>query len=256
MAKLEVELIPALSDNYIYLAHEPESGETAVVDPAEAKSVLEAAKAKGWTITHILNTHHHGDHTAGNKEVKQATGAPIVGPSYDQARIPGLDVALSEGDTYSVGNATAEVFFTPGHTRGHISFWFKDADVLFSGDTLFALGCGRLFEGDARQMWDSLQKLRRLPDSVKVYCGHEYTMTNVRCATDIEPDNQELQAYKQRVEDLRGAGKPTIPADLGEEKRCSPFLRADDPALAQALGMAGADPVDVFAAVREKRNGY
>jgi hydroxyacylglutathione hydrolase len=256
MAKLEVELIPALSDNYVYLAHEPESGQTAVVDPAEAKPVLQMAQRKGWTITHILNTHHHGDHTAGNKEVKEATGAPIVGPKYDEARIPGIDVALSEGDTYSVGNATAEVFFTPGHTRGHICFWFKDADVLFSGDTMFALGCGRLFEGSAEDMWTSLKKLRELPDSVQVYCGHEYTLTNVKCATDIEPDNRQLQDYRHRVEELRAAGKPTIPAGLGEEKVCSPFLRADDPKLAEAMGMAGADPVDVFAAVREKRNGY
>lgn len=256
MAKLEVELIPALSDNYIYLAHEPESGETAVIDPAEARPVLEAAKAKGWTITHILNTHHHGDHTAGNREVQEATGAKIVGPKYDEARIPGIQVALEEGDTYSVGNATAEVFFTPGHTRGHICFWFKDADVLFSGDTLFSLGCGRLFEGTPEDMWSSLQKLRKLPDTVLVFCGHEYTQTNARCALDCDPDNEKLQAYAKQINEMRTAGRPTIPATLGEEKLTNPFLRADDPALAEAMGMAGAKPVEVFAAVREKRNGY
>jgi len=256
MAKLEVELIPALSDNYIYLAHEPDSGETAVVDPAEAKPVLEAAKAKGWTITHILNTHHHGDHTGGNKEVQQATGAPIVGPKYDEGRIPGIQVALEEGDSYALGNAAAKVFFTPGHTRGHICFWFEDADVLFSGDTLFALGCGRLFEGSPADMWESLQKLRRLPDTCLVFCGHEYTQTNARCARDCDPENAKLKAYADRIQQQRAAGKPTIPAQLGEEKACNPFLRADDPGLAQAIGMAGAAPVEVFAAVREKRNGY
>jgi hydroxyacylglutathione hydrolase len=256
MATLQVELIPVLSDNYVYLAHEPESGETAVVDPAESGPVLAAAKAKGWRITHILNTHHHGDHTGGNQEVQEATGAPIVGPKYDEGRIPGIQVALEEGDHYRVGNAQAEVFFTPGHTRGHICFWFKDAGVLFSGDTLFAMGCGRLFEGSADDMWDSLQKLRQLPDQTMVYCGHEYTQTNARCAADCEPDNREVAERKRQVDALRAAGKPTIPFQLGEDKRTSPFLRADAPALAQALGMAEAKPVDVFAAVREKRNGY
>ncbi len=256
MARLDVELVPALSDNYIYLAHEPDSGETAVVDPAVAKPVLDAAERKGWRITHILNTHHHGDHTGGNLEVQQATGAPIVGPKYDEARIPGIQIALAEGDTYKVGGAEAQVFFTPGHTRGHICFWFQDAGVLFSGDTLFALGCGRLFEGTAEQMWSSLQKLRKLPDATRIYCGHEYTRTNARCALTVDPDNARLQEYARRIDALRAENKPTIPAEMGLEKAANPFLRADDPALAAAMGMAGAEPVEVFAAVREKRNAF
>ena len=185
-----------------------------------------------------------------------AGGAPIVGPKYDEGRIPGIQVALEEGDSYALGNAAAKVFFTPGHTRGHICFWFEDADVLFSGDTLFALGCGRLFEGSPADMWESLQKLRRLPDTCLVFCGHEYTQTNARCARDCDPENAKLKAYADRIQQQRAAGKPTIPAQLGEEKACNPFLRADDPGLAQAIGMAGAAPVEVFAAVREKRNGY
>jgi len=256
MAQLDVELVPVLSDNYVYLAHEPESGETAVVDPAVAGPVLDAAERRGWRITHILNTHHHGDHTGGNLEVQKGTGAPIVGPKYDEARIPGIQIALEEGDTYKVGNAEAQVFFTPGHTRGHICFWFPDAGVLFSGDTLFALGCGRLFEGTAEQMWASLQKLRKLPDATRIYCGHEYTQTNARCALTVDPDNARLREYARRIDTLRAEGKPTIPAEMGLEKAANPFLRADDPALAAAMGMAGADPVDVFAAVREKRNTF
>lgn len=256
MARLEVELVPVLSDNYVYLAHEPDSGDTAVVDPAVAEPVLAAAKARGWTITHILNTHHHGDHTGGNMEVQKATGAPIVGPKYDERRIPGIQIALEEGDTYRVGNAEAEVFFTPGHTSGHICFWFKDAGVLFSGDTLFALGCGRLFEGTAEQMWNSLQKLRRLPPETRIYCGHEYTQTNARCALTVDPDNTRLKDYAQRINELRRDGKPTIPAEMGVELETNPFLRADDPALAATMGMSGASPVEVFAAVRERRNQF
>ncbi|RDD61755.1 hydroxyacylglutathione hydrolase [Ferruginivarius sediminum] len=256
MAQLEVELVPALSDNYIYLAHEPESGETAVVDPAVAEPVLKAAEKKGWTISHILNTHHHGDHTGGNLEIQRATGAPIVGPKYDEARIPGLQVALEEGDTYKVGNAEAKVFFTPGHTRGHICFWFHNADVIFTGDTLFALGCGRLFEGDAAQMWNSLQKLRDLPPQTRIYCGHEYTQTNARCALSVDPDNAKLKERAKRIDELRAKGQPTIPSTLGEELETNPFLRADDPGLAQALGMGGADPVAVFAEVRQRRNNF
>jgi hydroxyacylglutathione hydrolase len=256
MAQLEVELVPALRDNYIYLAHAPESGATAVVDPAEARPALEAAERKGWRITHILNTHHHGDHTGGNREVQAATGATIVGPSYDADRIPGIQVQVSEGDTCAVGDATAQVFFTPGHTRGHICFWFAEANVLFSGDTLFALGCGRLFEGTAAQMWESLQKLRKLPDATRIYCGHEYTQTNARCALSVDPDNKRLQEYARIIDTLRAADQPTIPAQMGMEKATNPFLRADDPALAEAMGMSGAEPVEVFAAVREKRNGF
>lgn len=256
MAQLEVELVPALSDNYIYLAHEPESGETAVVDPAVAEPVLAAAEQKGWRISHILNTHHHGDHTGGNAGVQKATGAPIVGPKYDEGRIPGIQVALSEGDTYRVGSAEAQVIFTPGHTRGHICFWFHNADVLFSGDTLFAMGCGRLFEGDAAQMWTSLQKLRKLPGGTRIYCGHEYTQTNARCALSVDPDNAELQERARRVDALRAEGKPTIPATMADELATNPFLRADSPGLAAALDMSGADAVDVFAEVRERRNHF
>lgn len=256
MAALEIELIPALRDNYIYLLHEPDSGETAVVDPAEAAPALAAAEVRGWRIGHILNTHHHNDHTGGNLEIKQRTGAVIVGPKADQGRIPGIDIALDEGDRYDVGEATAEVFFVPGHTSGHIAFWFRDSDALFCGDTLFSLGCGRLFEGTPKQMWQSLQKLRDLPPQTRIYCGHEYTQSNARFAMAIDPENTDLQAQSRDIDVRRADGRPTIPAKLEVECRTNPFLRADDAELAAQIGLAGADPVAVFAKVRELKDRF
>lgn len=254
MAKLEIALIPALSDNYVYLAHDPASGATAVVDPAEAAPVLAALEQRGWTLTHILNTHHHADHIGGNEELKARFGVPIVGPRADAARIPGIDVEVGDGDTYDFAGHQARVFDTPGHTRGHIAFWFPDSEALFCGDTLFALGCGRLFEGTPQQMWDSLCKLRALPDATRVYCGHEYTQSNARFALTIEPDNEELRARAAAIDALRAKGEPTIPSTLGEEKRTNPFLRADVPEVQEAVGMAGADPAAVFGEIRKRKD--
>lgn len=254
MAKLEIALIPALSDNYVYLAHDPASGATAVVDPAEAAPVLAALEQRGWTLTHILNTHHHADHIGGNEELKARFGVPIVGPRADAERIPGIDVEVGDGDTYDFAGHQARVFDTPGHTRGHIAFWFPDSEALFCGDTLFALGCGRLFEGTPQQMWDSLCKLRALPDATRVYCGHEYTQSNARFALTIEPDNEELRARAAAIDALRAKGEPTIPSTLGEEKRTNPFLRADVPEVQEAVGMAGADPAAVFGEIRKRKD--
>jgi hydroxyacylglutathione hydrolase len=256
MAALQIELVPVLSDNYVYLLHEPESGETAVVDPAVADAPLAAAERRGWRITRILNTHHHPDHTGGNLEVKKATGAPIVGPKPDRDRIPGIDVEVDEGDLYDVGDQTAKVFFTPGHTRGHIAFWFESSRALFCGDTLFALGCGRLFEGTPAQMWDSLGKLRRLPAETRIYCGHEYTQANARFALSVDPDNARLQERAREIDALRADKQPTIPSTIGEELETNPFLRADDAGLARQVGLEGADPVEVFAEVRRRKDSF
>lgn len=253
---LDVEIVPVLSDNYVWLAHEPASGETAVVDPAVAAPVLEAAANRGWRITHILNTHHHGDHVGGNLEIKRATGCTIVGPKPDAARIPGIDIAVDEGDRVRLGQEEAEVLFVPGHTRGHIAYWFAAAKALFCGDTLFALGCGRLFEGTPQQMWNSLSKLRRLPDDTRVYCAHEYTQSNARFALTVDPDNDALRTRAKVVDSVRAAGRPTVPSTLGEERATNPFLRADDPALAAAVGLRGADPVEVFAEVRRRKDVF
>jgi len=189
-------------------------------------------------------------------EGKEKTGATVVGPKPDQGRIPGIDVAVDEADTFRLGEAEAEIFFIPGHTRGHIAFWFRESKALFSGDTLFLMGCGRLFEGTPEQMWSSLSKLRELPGDTRVYCGHEYTQANLRFALAVEPDNEALQARAQQVEALRAEGKPTVPGTMSDERATNPFLRADEPSLARHLGLEGVDPVKVFAEVRQRKDSF
>ena len=254
MAKLEIEVLPALSDNYVYLLHEPESGARGVVDPAEAGPVLARLAELGCGLDWILSTHHHFDHTGGNIEIKEATGCRIVGPQADRDRIPGIDVTVEEGDHFELGGAVAEVFDTPGHTSGHISFWFPASAALFCADTLFALGCGRLFEGTPDQMWSSLQKLLALPDEALVYCGHEYTLSNARFAVTVDPDNAALRDRTVEIERMRAEGLPTIPSRLGEEKKTNPFLRPDDPAIRALLGLESASDSEVFGEIRRRKD--
>lgn len=256
MAKLDIRQIPVLSDNFIYLARESDSGAVAVVDPAVAKPVLDEAKRLGWKITHILNTHHHPDHVGGNLEIKEATGCTIVGPAHDPDRIPGMTVQVKDGDTFNLGEARAQVFFVPGHTRGHIAYWFKDSDALFCGDTLFSIGCGRLFEGTPAQMWDSLQQLRNLPAETRIYCAHEYTEANIRFAVTVEPDNAALRHREAEVKALRARGEFSVPSRLGDERAANPFLRADAPELAAAINMKGCNPVDIFTEVRRRKDVF
>ncbi len=253
---LEIQLVPCLKDNYAYLLHDAASGETAAVDPSEAEPVMKAAAARGWRLTHILNTHHHWDHTGGNLALKEATGASIVGPAPDRDRIPGIDVALDEDDCFRLGDRAALVLFIPGHTRGHIAFHFADDQAVFCGDTLFALGCGRMFEGTAPQMWASLCKLRALPAPTRVYCGHEYTQANARFALTVDRDNPELAARAMAVDTARAAGRPTVPSTMAEERAANPFLRADQKALADAVGLPGGDPAEVFAAIRQRKDNF
>jgi hydroxyacylglutathione hydrolase len=255
MSELVIRQIPVLKDNYVYLAHDPERGATAVVDPAVAGPVLRALAETGWRLTHILNTHHHADHTGGNLEIKAATGCTIVGPRADRDRIPGIDDDVGEGDRYALGAQIAQVFEVPGHTRGHIAYWFGNSRALFCGDTLFIMGCGRLFEGTPDQMWHSLGKLRALPAETRIYCAHEYTQSNARFALTVEPQNSALVARSHRVDALRAEGKPTVPGTLGEEIATNPFLRADQPALQQAMGAPG-DPVATFAAIRRRKDSF
>ncbi len=256
MSQLEIHQIPVLNDNYVYLAHDSETGATAVVDPAVGGPVIEALAEKGWTLTHILNTHHHADHTGANLELKKQTGCTIVGPKADRARIPGIDVEVADGETYSLGHAEAQVFDVPGHTRGHIAFWFAESDALFCGDTLFSMGCGRLFEGTPAQMWDSLTKLKALPDSTRVFCAHEYTQANGRFALSVEPENHDLQARMAEVDQLRQQGRPTVPSTLAVEKATNPFLRPDSAALQQGVGLPGGNVVDVFAETRRLKDSF
>ncbi len=256
MPALDIELVPLLKDNYAYLLRDPASGATGVVDPSEAQPVLAAAAAKGWEISHVLNTHHHWDHTGGNLEIQRATGCTVVGPAPDRDRVPGIDVAVDEGEKFRLGAAEAEIIFIPGHTRGHIAFWFEASRALFCGDTLFALGCGRLFEGTPAQMWSSLGKLRRLPGETRVFCGHEYTQANARFARTVDPGNAALAARAERIDALRAEGKPTIPSTMAEECATNPFLRADDPAIAAAVGLPATDPVAVFAEIRRRKDNF
>ena len=256
MAQLQIEQVPVLSDNYVYLVHEPQAGVTAVVDPAVAAPVLDQLGARGWQLDWILSTHHHADHTGGNLELKQATGCQIAGPKADAARIPGIDLGLAEGDRFRLGDAEAEVFETPGHTSGHISYWFAEAGALFCADTLFSLGCGRLFEGTPEQMWRSLSKFAPLPDDATVYCAHEYTQSNARFALSVDPDNPTLQARAAEVERLRAAGRPTVPSTLGAERAANPFLRPGDPAIRRRLGLEDADDVAVFAELRKRKDHF
>jgi hydroxyacylglutathione hydrolase len=254
--KLEIERIPVLQDNYVWLAHDPASGATAVVDPAVADAPLARAAERGWRITHILNTHHHPDHVGGNLEIKAATNCVIVGPRADAARIPGIDVLVGDGETYRLGQAVAQVFDVPGHTSGHIAYWFADSDALFCGDTLFALGCGRLFEGSPAQMWSSLSKFLALPDATRIYCAHEYTQSNARFAVTVEPDNAALLARAARIDEMRARGEPTVPAVLGEERATNPFLRPDSAGLQRTLGLPGGDLVAVFAETRRRKDVF
>ena len=225
---LEVAQIAVLSDNYVYLLHDAESGETAVVDAAVPEPVLAEAETRGWRITQILNTHWHPDHVGANAAIKAATGCTITGPRGEAAKIPGIDRTVGEGDEVAVGGRVARVIDVPGHTAGHIAYHFAGERLLFCGDTLFALGCGRLFEGTPEQMFASLGKLMALPDDTLVYCAHEYTASNGRFAVTVEPGNAALATRMHEVASARAADRPTVPSTIGQERATNPFVRAAD----------------------------
>jgi hydroxyacylglutathione hydrolase len=253
---LKIEIVPALSDNYNFLLTATGSDAVGIVDPSEAAPIVAALERRNLRLTHILNTHHHRDHIGGNEELRARYGATIVGPKSETARIPGMDVLLGDGDFYEFGGRRAEILFVPGHTTGHIAYWFKDDDALFCGDTLFSLGCGRLFEGTPAEMWKSLTRLRALPPETRVYCAHEYTMSNGKFALTVEPENDALRARMEDVVRLRAAGLSTIPTTIGLERATNPFLRADAPELQTAAGRLGEDPVAVFAAIRQAKDSF
>lgn len=253
---LDIHQILVMQDNYVYLLRDPATGATAVVDPAESKPVLAALAQKGWKLTHILNTHHHWDHVDGNLALKQATGCKVYGAARDRGDIPGLDVALDEGDTVELGGIKAQVLAVPGHTLGHLAYWFAADRALFCGDTMFAMGCGRLLGGTAEQMWNSLSRIRDLPDDTRVYCAHEYTAANGRFALTMEPNNQALVERMARVRELRRAGTPTVPSLLAEERATNPFLRPESEGIQAALGLRGAEAVRVFAETRRRKDAF
>jgi len=252
----QTHLFRCLQDNYGVLVHDPSTGATASIDAPEAAPVEAALKATGWRLTDILVTHHHGDHTGGIVELKQHHHCRVTAPLAEAARIPAVDVEVKQGDEVKVGALKARVLETPGHTAGHIAYWLPDEELAFVGDTLFSIGCGRVIEGTPEMMWQSLLKLRELPDATRVYCGHEYTAANIRFAKTIEPDNRNLAAREQDVARLLAQGKPTIPSLLGAEKKENVFLRADVPAVAAAVGLSGHSPAEVFAEVRARKNKF
>ena len=253
---LQIHQFPCLNDNYSWLVHEPQANVTAVVDTPEIGPILRALDQTGWTLTHILNTHWHPDHAGGNEELKAKTGCQIIGPRAEAKRIPAIERQVGDGDEVKFGAATAKVFDVPGHTAGHIAYWFAEDKAAFVGDTLFALGCGRLFEGTAQQMWTSLQKLMALPPETKVYCAHEYTQSNARFALSVDPDNAALVARVKEIDAMRAKNIPTVPSSIGLELATNPFLRPTSESLQRSLGMVGADAVAVFAETRKRKDNF
>ena len=253
---LEIYQIPCLQDNYGFLVHDPETGATATIDTPEVAPINQALAAKGWRLTHILNTHHHFDHAGGNEELKAQWNCQVVGAAIDAERIPGIDVALADGDTLTLGSKQARIIEVPGHTSGHIAYYFAADEVAFVGDTLFALGCGRLFEGTPEQMSESLGKIMALPDETTVYCAHEYTEANAAFAVTVEPANPALQQRVKEIQALRAAGKPTVPTSIGLERATNPFVRSDSAELQAVLNLSGADEVAVFAETRRRKDHF
>ncbi|MBV6487230.1 MAG: hydroxyacylglutathione hydrolase [Pseudorhodoplanes sp.] len=245
-----------LSDNFGVLLHDTATGRTASIDAPDAAPVEAALAQTGWTLTDILVTHHHGDHTAGIPALKKKYKCRVVAPRGEAGRIADVDETAGEGDVVRVGELAARVLETPGHTAGHICYVFDTDKIAFVGDTLFSVGCGRVIEGTMEQMWQSLLKLRALPDDTSFFCGHEYTQANIRFALTIEPGNPDLLARAREVDALRAAGKPTLPSTIGLEKRTNCFLRADVPAVTAAVGLAGRDAADVFAEIRTRKNKF
>lgn len=253
---LEIQQVPVLNDNYIYLIHDSESGDTAVIDPAVAEPILTTLKHNNWQLKYIFNTHHHADHVGGNLSLKNHTGCQIAGCAADQQRIPGIDIKLVEGDTLKLGTHTIRVISCAGHTTGHIAFYIADTDALFCGDTLFAMGCGRLFEGTAKQMQQSLSKFTVLPLTTKIYCAHEYTAANAQFALSVEPDNPELLSAIELIKQLRSNNQPTVPTTLAQELATNPFLRTDSADIKKTLAMQNASELEVFTELRERKNRF
>lgn len=253
---IEIIIVPCLSDNYAYLLRDAATGRIGLVDAPEADPISAALEARGWPLDMILITHHHGDHVAGVDTLRQRYGSQIVGAAADAARLPSLDIAVHEGDAVAIGESEASVLDVPGHTVGHIAYYFADAGMLFSADSLMALGCGRLFEGSPEQMWNSLSKMAALPLQTSVYSGHEYSEANARFAVSVDPDNPALKDRVKRIADDRRHGRPTVPASLETELATNPFLRASDPAVKARLGLSGETDDRVFAEIRRRKDHF
>lgn len=253
---IEIRQFPCLSDNYGFLVRDAASGAVATIDTPDPAAINAALENEGWRLTHILNTHWHPDHAGGNLALKEKWRCEIIGPHGEAEKIPGLDRAVGEGDAVTLGESRAIVHDTPGHTAGHVIYHFADDDAAFVGDTIFALGCGRLFEGTADQMWSSLEKIAVMPAATKLYCAHEYTQANARFAVTVDPHNDDLARRVAAIDAARAKGEPTVPTTVADELATNPFLRARDPALQAAIGMPGAAAVMAFAETRRRKDVF
>lgn len=253
---VELRQFSCLVDNYAYLVRDRASGAVATVDTPDANAINAALEHEGWRLTHILNTHWHPDHTGGNLALKERWSCQIIGPKGEAEKIPGLDIAVGDGESVLLGAATARVYDTPGHTLGHIVFHFAEDGAAFVGDTIFALGCGRLFEGTPSQMWASLSKIAAMPLATKLYCAHEYTQSNARFALTVDPANEKLKRRVEAINAVRSRNQPTVPSTVAEELATNPFLRAADQGVQQAVGLDGGDPVSVFAEIRRRKDNF
>jgi hydroxyacylglutathione hydrolase len=254
---IHVRQFLCLKDNYGVLVHDSDTGATASIDAPDGEAVIAAAQAEGWTLTEALITHHHADHVQGLPALRaRFPKLRVSAPAKEAGRIGGVDRPLVEGDYARVGRLAAKVVETPGHTAGHVVYWFEEEEIAFVGDVLFALGCGRVFETPPAVMWESLLKIASLPGSTQVYCGHEYTEANARFAVTIDPDNAVLKARAGEIATLRAAGKPTLPTTIAAELATNPFLRAEEPAVQATIGMAGADPAAAFAEIRARKDRF
>lgn len=250
---LHVHQFPCLSDNYGFLLHNSVNGETAAIDTPDAKQYLKQAKAKGWTITHIWNTHWHPDHAGGNIEIVEKTGARVIAPQEVEKLSP-IDQVIEHGDTVKLGDHRADVIDVSGHTNGHVAFHIAQEGIAFVGDSVFALGCGRMFEGEPEQFWRSLERIKRLSAETVLYCAHEYTQANAAFALHADPDNDTLREYANEIKAKRSRGEWTVPTVLGRELETNPFLRADDPAMQERWG--GTEPYQTFAALRAAKDSF
>ncbi len=253
---LEINIINAFSDNYIYIIRNETMKITSVVDPGESTPVIKFLKNKGWHLDEIVNTHHHHDHIGGNAELLKIYQSKLIAPVYDKNHISNIDILVSDNDFISIAGTRTKVIHTPGHTLGHVCFYMADEKCLFSGDTMFYLGCGRVFEGTMEQMWSSLLKLRSLPNNTSVYCGHEYTSSNAKFANHIDPNNQLLKEAIIEIKNKRKKGLPTVPFELGKEKTINPFLRADDHNFTNSVDFKTSNPNEIFSTMRLQKDNF
>lgn len=254
--RLKVFQFPCREDNYGVILHDPESGLVVSIDAPEEEPIVDVLESKRLKLTHILTTHHHGDHVAANTALKAEYACEIIGPAKEESKIPAIDRAVDHGEELDLSGHTVQVIGTPGHTLGQIAYYFPQHGLAFVADALFPLGCGRIFEGTPEMMHTALQRLAALPDDTKVYCGHEYTLANAKFALSVDPENEELVARAREIEHLRDDGKPTVPTTIALEKATNPFLRAHDPALRAHMGMTDADDLAVFTEVRARKDRF